>query len=478
MSQIKPPLVTTEGQRRGDVSSPPAWALPLLLLVFGAAVWLVIGSGLGLIASIKFHSANFLADCASLSYGRVRAAGNSAFLYGFCIPAGTAFGLWQFARASRSGIPLPGLVAIGAAFWHLGVAVGLAGILRGDMSGFENLEMPGYAAPILFTGFIVLGLWGCLAIHHRDETALEPTHWFALAALFWFAWIFSTAALSLFTFPLRGIAQSVIAWWFSGNLLIVWMGLVGLGALFTLSPKSQPAPNRNLGLFIFWTLLLFGSWVGIPAAAPLPAWMPVLSKVFTVLLLLPVLSVAVWLLGAKLSSAESSAPSFARFAGFSFVLYGLTLCLGAFFGADTVTQFTWFKPALDLLGSYGFFGFALFGILYCTLPSLVAIPWPFPKFARTHFYLAAIGLALTVLPLLIGGIMQGLDLRNPNVAVVDVSARTLKFLRPSTLGELLMALGNLLFLLNLAGLLAGLIRRGVTSFVSQTLAPLTVEVKS
>jgi hypothetical protein len=41
---------------------------------------------------------------------------------------------------------------------------------------------------------------------------------------------------------------------------------------------------------------------------------------------------------------------------------------------------------------------------------------------------------------------------NPDVAVVDVSAATLPFLRVSTTGLLLILLGNLLFALNIFGL--------------------------
>ncbi len=477
MSQKQPSPSRAEAPLPGGALDTPAWAFPLLLLLAGAAFWLVVSSGFSLIASIKFHSANFLADCAELTYGRVRAVGTNAFLYGFCVPAGTAFGLWQFARLGRSRLPLPGLIAVGTGFWHVGVATGLLGILRGDLSGFENLEMPGYAVPLLFLGIVVLGLWGCLALHERQQTVLEASHWYSLAALFWFPWIFSTASLLLFTFPLRGIAQSVIAWWYSGNLLIVWMGLVGLGALLALLPLATGSRQRHLALFIFWTLLLFGSWVGIPSAAPLPAWMPVTSRVFTVLLLVPACAVAVLLVGSNSKERDLEVPPFLRFAGGFFVLYGLIVSIGAFLHLDTVTQFTWFKPALEMLGGYGFFGFAIFGAIYSVLPKLLTLEWPYQKLIRAHFYLALAGLLFATVPWFAGGVVQGLDWRNPNVSVVEVSARALKFLRPATLGEFLIALGNVLFLVNVGAALFCYIRRAVMGFIARTIAPAGVGVK-
>src|SRR5215471_17456880 len=75
--------------------------MPLLVMFASAAVWLVIGSFFGLIASIKFHSPSFLADCAWLTYGRVRPAYINALLYGFGIQAGLGVTVWLFAWLGR-----------------------------------------------------------------------------------------------------------------------------------------------------------------------------------------------------------------------------------------------------------------------------------------------------------------------------------------------------------------------------------------
>src|SRR5436309_15180845 len=76
--------------------------MPLLTMFVSAAVWLVISSVFGLIASLKFHSPNFLADCAWLTYGRVRPACTNALIYGFCVQAGLGVALWMFAWLGRA----------------------------------------------------------------------------------------------------------------------------------------------------------------------------------------------------------------------------------------------------------------------------------------------------------------------------------------------------------------------------------------
>jgi cytochrome c oxidase cbb3-type subunit 1 len=123
----------------------------------------------GLIASIKFHAPGFLADSAWLTYGRVRPAGVNSMLYGFCLQAGLGAALWMLARLGRTTLAAPWLVIVGALCWNLGVAAGVLGILRGGSTGFENLEMPAYAASVVFLGCLMMVFWGVLTFHQRRE---------------------------------------------------------------------------------------------------------------------------------------------------------------------------------------------------------------------------------------------------------------------------------------------------------------------
>ena len=66
-----------------------------------------------------------------------------------------------------------------------------------------------------------------------------------LASLFWFPWILSTAMLLLQFFPVRGVVQASVAWWFAGNLLVVWLPLAGLSATFYFLPKLAQRPLQS-----------------------------------------------------------------------------------------------------------------------------------------------------------------------------------------------------------------------------------------
>jgi cytochrome c oxidase cbb3-type subunit 1 len=347
---------------------------------------------------------------------------------------------------------------VAAKLWHLGVLVGLIGILSGNSTGFAWLEFPRAGSVILFFAYLLLALWAMMNFAARHERALYPSHWFLVAALFWFPWIYSTANLFLVAWPARGVVQFAINSWFTNNLLFVWLALVGVGAAFYFLPKfsGRPLQGYYLALFAFCTLVLFGTWCGIPPGAPLPAWMPALSSVAATLTVVPVLAVGVIAWQTVCSSTHSGPKGgpfcFIRFGLASFVLASLMLIATACPRISRVTEFTWFGPAQTQLQLYGFFAMTMFGAIYHLLPRVVGFEFPFPKLARVHFWISLFGVVLLVLPLAIGGVEQGLKLNHPDVGFMDAMKATSPFLRISTIGLMLLLFGNLLFALNIFGL--------------------------
>ncbi len=443
--------------------------VPLLILFLSGAVWLVIGSVFALISSIKFHSPGFLADTAWLTYGRVRPSFTNSVLYGFCVQSGLGVGLWLLAHLGATRLRQSWLAILGAVFWNLGVTIGVAGILAGDSTGFENLEMPGYAAPFVCLGYLMFGLCAAFTFHQRRERSLFVSQWFFFTALFWFAWIYSTAELLLVTFPVRGVVQPVIAWWFSANLQVVWLWLVGLAAVFYLVPRltERDLEGRYLALFAYWMIVLFGSWSGIPNTAPVPAWLPALSTVGTVLTAVPLVAIGLGVYqtaGGRVSAFTGSCVL--RFTGFgvcALLLYGFLRILGALPAVSEVVQMTWFTAAEAQLNSYGFFALVMFAAVYHILPQVVGLAFPSARPIRFHFWLATSGIVLVFVPLVVAGILEGLQLQNANISFDSIIKGTLPFLRVSTVGDLLIAAGNVVFLANAVRLALQLYRARAAS---------------
>ncbi len=94
-----------------------------------------------------------------------------------------------------------------------------------------------------------------------------------IGALFWFAWIFSAAALLLLHSPVRGVLQASVDWWYQHNFSTVFLGFAGMASIFYFVPKlaGRPLHSRYQAAFAFWMLALAGSWGGIPEGSPLPS---------------------------------------------------------------------------------------------------------------------------------------------------------------------------------------------------------------
>jgi len=449
--------------------------LPLLVFFISAAIWLVIGSVFSLTASIKFHSPGVLAGQAWLTYGRVRPAYANSLLYGFCLQAGFGVLLWLMVRLGRVPLVHRWLVTIGAMFWNLGVTMGVVGILAGDSTGFENLEMPGYAALLAFLGYLLIGTWGVITFHRRRERQLFVSQWFLFTALFWFPWIYSAGNLLLVTFPLRGVAQAVIAWWYSQNLQVVWLGLVGLGTAFYFVPKllNRDLHSHYLALFTFWMIILFAGWGGVPNTAPVPAWIPTLSTIAAVILIIPIiaygLNVYQTVVGGGSAKTLHPALRFILFGTAAFVVAGVMNAAGSLLDVNQMLGFTWYTVARNQLNIYGFFAMVMFGAVYYILPQLIGLEFPSPKIVRAHFWVAAIGILLICLPLAIGGVVQAAQVLDANVGFAQSIKTSLAFLRVSTIGDLLLLVGHVLLLYNVIGLTTRFYRaRAVAAYENVT----------
>ncbi len=428
--------------------------LPLLVMFSSAAVWLVVASLLGMVATLKFHSPNLLADCPCFTYGRVHPASLNALIYGFGVQAGLGVLLWLICQLGCRRLALMPLVLAGAKAWNLGMFLGILGILAGENTGYEWLEMPRYASVILFAAYLAIGIGALFTLHLRAERKLYISQWFLLAALFWFPWIYSTANLLLVAKPVRGALQAAIDGWYINNLVTVWFGFIGLATFFYFIPKilRRPLYSHYLGLFIFWGLAIFGSWGGVTLGTPLPSWMPALSTVASVLTVIPIVFVAINVYatakGGTASGDDAVALKFIKFGAVAFVIASLARVGTSLDKATEILNFTWWLPALAQLALYGFFAMTMFGAIYYILPRVSGLSMSSSKLAAAQFWLAALGILIYVVPLAYGGFKQGEALNNPNEPFLNVMRGTLMSLRASTTGDLLMLAANLVFLLS------------------------------
>ncbi len=184
----------------------------------------------------------------------------------------------------------------------------------------------------------------------------------------------------------------------------------------------------------------------------MPAWLPTVSAFGAMLRVIPVIALGI-IAGKTVRGAKvpcfGGPFCFIKFGVLSFVVSSL-LYLGEFCPRySRVLDFTWFDFGVTQWQLLGFAGMVLCGAIYEILPRVMAKELPFARLAKLNFFLFAGGTLLFVVPLLIGGAVQGRALNDAAVPFADASAVALKFLRISTTGQLLVLLGALCLLLNI-----------------------------
>lgn len=291
---------------------------PLLVLLFSGLLWLVASGVLALLASVQLHTPTFAAGCPILTYGRSSAMAETAFVYGWMANAGLALALWTVGRLA--GEPLRGQywAFTGALFWNLGVTGAVVGIAVGDNTGFALLGLPSYVQLVLFASYGAIAVSGILAWSGRLRQVSFASHWYAAAAFFLFPWLLSIAHVMLFSIPVRGVLQAIVAGWYAQSAWTLWLAPLALSAAYYVVPKvtGKVMPSYEFASLGFWCLIFVGGLTGGRhlLGGPVPAWIPSIAVVSCALLLFHVFVVLLNLRGAFSGRGPplSSSPSALR----------------------------------------------------------------------------------------------------------------------------------------------------------------------
>jgi cytochrome c oxidase cbb3-type subunit 1 len=428
----------------GSTRTPVVWWLASSL------VWLLLGSLLGVIASVKLHVPEWLVQDAVLTFGRIRPAHLNLVSYGWSSMAGVGVGLWLIPRLFKVKLSGGAYATAGAVIWNLGLIVGVVTLLAGGSDGMEWLELPWQADLALVAGGALAAVPLIASLLRRRVQHLYVSAWYLLGALVWFPMLFLTANIpNLF----GGVEQSMLNWWYAHNVLGLWLTPLGLAAAYYFIPKIVGAPiySYSLSLIGFWALALFYSQVGLHhlIGGPVPTWAVTISIVHSVMMVIPVVAVAVnhHMTVAKHWRLLFYSPTL-RFVTLGAMMYTLSSIQGSIEAlrvVNTVTHFTHYTVAHAHLGAYGFFSFVMFGSIYFILPRITGREWPYPRAITAHFWLVTVGFAVYFIPLTIGGWLQGLAMLDASKPFIESVEVTRPYLLARSVGGSLMTLGHVVF---------------------------------
>lgn len=437
--------------------------LPAILFIASSVLWLQLGTLFGLIASIKLHNPEFLANWEWLTFGRARSAHLNVVAYGWANNVVFAVGLWMMARLSRSSVKHGGILIVAGVFWNLGVTLGIIGILKGDMTSIEWLEMPSYVTPLLAFSYVMIGIWGIISFRYRQVEHVYVSQWYILAAVFWFPSIYIVAQVMLIFEPARGTVQSITNWWFAHNVLGLWFTPMALAAAYYFIPKvlGRPIHSYYLSILGFWSLALFYNWAGVHhlIGGPVPAWLLSAGIVASVMMVIPVIVTAInhhmTAVGNARAVWRSPTLRFIVFGAMSYTAASLLGSAMALRSVNEVTHFTHFTVGHSHHGLYAFFTMIMFGSIYFMMPRLLYREWPSANLIRIHFWGSAIGIGMMLTSLHVGGWIQGIQMNNPDIIFLDVVAASTKWLFSRSISGCLLGIAHLAFFINFFWFLNG-----------------------
>ncbi len=446
--------------------SRPEWAeidasikVPVLFFVYAAAAWLVTATVLGFIASVQLVQPAFLADCAWTTHGRIVPLARNALIYGWGFNAAFAVLIWISARLCRAPAPQWGITLVGALFWNIGVKLGLIGIMIGQSTGHFLMEMPGYAAAVLFVSYGIIGASVAIIYSRRREGNLFVSQWYGLAALFWFPWVFTIGQAALVFGSIRGTGQAITAVWYGHNIYALFLAPIALGAIYYLLPKrlGRPIAGYNWAALGFWSFALFATFGGLAylAGSPVPGWVQALGVSSNFMMLVPLVVIGYNFLGTMLGGtpAGGSGPAlrFIKFGAIAFLVAGLMIKVFSVPQIYVTTQLTFVNEAMNQMHWYAFVSMSFIGAIYFIVPRLATHAWPSGALITAHFWSSVAGVVIVVASLVLAGIAQGGAINDVEAypLFADISAHYSGYLVGAALGFLTLLVGQLAFLVNI-----------------------------
>jgi len=443
-------------------------ARPIVTAFFLTSLfWLLMGSVLAIAASIKLHHPYFLGANEWLTFGRVRPAHLNTMAYGWVSSASIGVGLWLMSRLTRVPIRNSLWMKLSLFLWNIGLLAGTIGILRGDSTSIEWLEFPGYAAPFLIAAFSINMVELIHMMLNRPPGHVYISQWYILAAFCWFPWLYATAVILLICFPVNAPAMPPINWWYAHNALGLWFTPIGLAAAYYLIPKviGKPIHSYYLSMVGFWSLAFFYAWNGMHhlIGGPFPAWLISASIAASVMMLVPVITVAsnhhMTMKGSFHMLKWSPTLRFVVFAAMSYTVVSVQGSMTAIRPINQITHFTHYTIGHAHIGMYAFVTMMLFGAMYYIVPRLWNREWPSAFLIKAHFWLCVVGVTLMSVSLTWGGLIQGWEMNKADKGFMEILALTLPFLQARSVSGGILTLAHLIFTLSFLLVITGWTRK-------------------
>lgn len=310
--------------------------------------------------------------------------------------------------------------------WQIFILLAFVTFLLGYNTSKEYAEHEWPLDILIALGWVIFGLNMFVTIAKRRVRHLYVAIWFYLGT--WVAvtmlhifnnlelpvtWnVMAPKSYSLYA----GVQDALVQWWYGHNAVAFFLTTPILGLMYYFVPKAANRPifSYKLSIIHFWSLIFIYIWAGPHHLlyTSLPAWVQALGTGFSVMLIAPswggMLNGLLTLRGAWDKVREDPV---LKFFVVAITCYGMATFEGPILATKTLNKlghFTDWVPAHVHVGTLGWNGFIIFGMIYWLVPRLFNTKLASVKLANAHFWIGTLGILFWVIPMYVAGWTQGL----------------------------------------------------------------------
>lgn len=386
-------------------------------------------------------------------------------------------GLMLYFVPRLCGVPLwsNNLGVASAVIWWFSLILGVNSFPWGTNFGWEYAELPTWISWIPIKGLLTVS-WAMLVFNFfmtiatRRFEKLYVSLWYVMGTLIWTTFTLLVGNFGINWVP-WGISRVNASWFYVHNLVGLIYTPMGLATAYYFLPKlaNTPIYSHRLSMIGFWSIAFIYAWIGTHHMlhGPVSQWLQTISIIFSIWLFIPVWTVVHNLV----STLQNDWPKYLKSPPIRFIMMGvlfyLITCiqgpLQSLRNVNEITSKTDWIIGHSHISLYGTFTFFALGGLYYVIPSITKKPLWSNKLADWHFALNLWGSLLFILPLWIGGFLQGLMWANwadgSSYAEFHDNLTRLPFLQTVAntrdwwilrgVGGLVILFGNMLFVVNM-----------------------------
>ena len=428
--------------------------------IITAVFWLVIGMTLGLTGALEFMAPDMSTGVPQLTFSKIRPAHVNTVAFGWLSMANIGIVLYIVPTLTRSKLFSNRIANFVCLLWNLAILIGGIFLINGYSEGREYAEYPVPIDVVVLIGLITLSFVVYMTAVNRNVKKLYVSLWYILGAFFWMPLVYFIGNRTFVR--LDGLNDGIVNWFYGHNILGMWFTTLGVGIAYYMIPKltGRPLWSHSLSMLGFWTIAFFYAPTGTHhiLQSPVPEWLKALAVVFSVALVIPVITV----LTNFFMTMKGNWWQLANNLPLRFILTGaffyLVTCIqGPFQATRSINwylHFTQWVPGhahAALLGAFSNFDM---GAIYFILPRVLNKQFYSVALAKAHYWFTLIGFSIFYAAFTIAGLVQSAGWHaGAPVGTWSVELQPYWIFR--ALGGTMMWFGNVLFLFNIIQTIRG-----------------------